>query len=385
MRTGTPALITSLFLGLWFSQSDASSATVSLPVMADTFIISSAPDNNAGGNVQLNVGTDGQGGVRRGLLRFDLGTIPAGATITSAVLRLTVVRIPFGGPVNSNFELYQLLADWAVGAQGGNSGAPATEGEVTWNSRLHGAGVWTVPGAAEDAEPAASASTFVNSVSGATCEWGGAGVIRDVQDWVNEPPSNFGWLLRSDDEASPRTARAFAALENGDHFGTLEIGFIPRSNRPPTVVITNPTNGAVFITGAISIEASAVDTDSGVAHVQFFDGAIPLGSDTRVPFGITALLTNGRHTLTAVAVDNEGAFTISVPVIINCNLYPAPVLQIIRSSQSLVIYWDGPYALESAPVLGNPAAGVWTTIPGTSPVTLPVSSVGNRYFRAVYR
>jgi len=385
MKTKSLALTSSLFLGLFFDPPDAHAATIILPVMADTFILSSAPDNNAGGNTLLNLGTDGQGGVRRGLLRFDLSAIPAGATVTSAVLRLTVVRIPFGGPMNSNFKLYRLLADWSGGTQAGNSGAPATEGEVTWNSRQHGTGGWTDPGAAGDAESTASASQFVNSISGVTYEWAGAGVTRDVQDWMNEPGSNFGWLLRSDDEDSRRTARAFAALENGSSFGTLEIGYTPRANRPPTVAITNPTNGAIFTTGAIVIEASAMDPDGGVASVQFFDGTSLLGTDTTAPFRINALLANGSHTLTAVVVDNEGASTTSAPVVIRYDPYPAPVLNIIRSGQNVVIHWDGPSVLESSPALDNSEPGAWTSVPGTSPVTLPASASANQYFRAVYR
>ena len=384
MKTKSLALTSSLFLVLFFRPPDAHAATVILPVMADTFILSSAPDNNAGGNTLLNLGTDGQGGVRRGLLRFDVSAIPAGATVTSAVLRLTVVRIPVGGPANSNFELHRLLADWSGGTQAGNSGAPATEGEVTWNSRMHGTGGWTDPGAAGDAEATASASQFVNSISGVTYEWAGAGVTRDVQDWMNEPGSNFGWLLRSDDEDSRRTARAFAALENGNSFGTLEIGYTSRANMPPTVAITNPTNGAVLATGAIMIEASAMDTDGRVASVQFFDGTTLLGSDANIPFRINAQFTNGNHTLTAVAVDNEGASTTSAPVVIRYNPYPAPVLLIIRSNQSLIIHWDGPYILESTPFLNHPGTSIWTIVPGTPPVTLPINAISNRYFRAVH-
>lgn len=115
MKTKSPTFVASLLLVLFSHPPDAQAVTVSLPVIADTFIISSAPDNNAGGNTLLNIGTDGQGGVRRGLLRFDVSAIPAGTTVTSAVLRLTVVRIPVGGPANSNFELHRLLADWSGG------------------------------------------------------------------------------------------------------------------------------------------------------------------------------------------------------------------------------------------------------------------------------
>lgn len=250
---------------------------------------------------------------------------------------------------------------------------------------MHGTGGWTDPGAAGDAESTASASQFVDSISGATYAWAGAGVIRDVQDWMNEPGSNFGWLLRSDHEDSRRTARAFAALESGNRFGTLEIGYTPRANRPPAVTITNPTNGALFTTGGIVIEASATDTDGGVVSVQFFDGATLIGSDTSAPFRIDTLLTNLSHALTAVAVDNEGASTTSAPVVIRYAPFPAPVLQIIRSNQSLIIHWDGPYVLESTSVLNRNGTSIWNPVPNPSPATLPISSASNVYFRAVYR
>ena len=96
-------------------------------------------------------------------------------------------------------------------------------------------------------------------------------------------------------------------------------------------------------------------------------------------------LTNINHTFTAVAVDREGASTTSSPVVIRYNPYPAPVLQIIRSNQSIIIHWDGPYVLESTSVLNHPGTSIWTTAPNPSPVTLPIGSAGNLYFRAVYR
>ncbi len=385
MRTLSLVLLCLLFLLLGISPPEVRAASVTLPVMTDTFIISSAPDHNAGGNALLNIGRDGAGGVRRGLLRFEPGSIPAGATVTSAVLRLTVVRAPVFAPVNSNFQLHRVLADWVGGAQGGNSGSLAAEGEVTWNSRLHSIGSWTVPGAGSDTETAPSATRFVGSAPGATYDWSGASVVRDVQDWLDEPDSNCGWLLRSDDEASPRTARAFAALENGNNFATLEVGFIPRLNVPPTVAITSPTNGAVLTNGTVSIAASASDADGGVARVQFFDNTIPLSTDTTAPFSISALLTNGSHTLRAVAVDNEGASTTSAPVVIKLFLSPPPVLQITRSGPSIIIAWEGPHMLESTPILNRPASNTWTPVPGASPVMVPASSTSNRFFRAVFR
>src|SRR5512136_209316 len=90
-----------LCLAALFAPLGGHAAVTNLAVVADTFIDSAAPDNNAGANPWFDAGTDGTGGVRRGLLRFDLSAIPAGATITSATLQLTIIKVPAAGPVNS--------------------------------------------------------------------------------------------------------------------------------------------------------------------------------------------------------------------------------------------------------------------------------------------
>src|SRR5436305_8154155 len=93
---------------VFLSLTSAWADSVSLTAVADAFIQQNAPDANGvaafPGFVSGEVGLFGQFDVRRGLFRFDLSSIPAGATINSAVLRLTVVRSPATGPANSIFE-----------------------------------------------------------------------------------------------------------------------------------------------------------------------------------------------------------------------------------------------------------------------------------------
>ena len=100
---------------------------------------------------------------------------------------------------------------------------------------------------------------------------------------------------------------------------------------------------------------------------------------SRVEFAATAGVTY------YIAVDgaNDGAGYISDGwLVLNYQFHPAPVLQFTRSGQNLTIQWNGPFALESAPALNSP--GSWTSVPGASPVTLPVESAGNRFFRAIH-
>ena len=239
------------------------------------------------------------------------------------------------------------------------------------------------PGAAGDIETAPSASVFVDSVGGVTYTWSGAGGIRDVQDWLSEPESNFGWLLRSNNEGTHRTARAFAASEYGHSFGTLEIGFTPRSNKPPTIFITTPTNGATVTNGSFAIHATATDSDGGVIDVRFFDGTNLLGNDITAPYSISVSLTNGIHTLTALATDNEGAFSISTPIVI-LHAPPHPYSRSRVPGRASSSNGMAPTPSNQALMFDNSAPGVWTPVHGLSPVTLQRDSVSNRYFRATF-
>jgi hypothetical protein len=60
-------------------------------------------------------------------------------------------------------------------------------------------------------------------------------LVDDVQGWVNNPASNFGWLLRGN-ESTSRTARKFASSEytlNQNNRPLLTIDFTPPSMRTP--------------------------------------------------------------------------------------------------------------------------------------------------------
>src|SRR5262249_18613675 len=73
----------------------------------------------------------------------------------------------------------------------------------------------------------------------------------------------------------------------------------------PTVSLTSPTAGAT-VSGTITVSANASD-NVGVVGVQFkLDGANLGAEDTASPYSVTwntTTVTNGSHTLTAVARD----------------------------------------------------------------------------------
>jgi len=293
--------------------------TATLSVVADTFINSGSPGNSAGGNPWFDAGTDGQltPGVRRGLLRFDLSSLPSGSTITSAVVQVTVTHVPgFGQAVDSTFDLRRLTAAWGEGTNSGSGGAPAVTGDATWTARILGTANWTVAGALSDAAATASASTPVGSTLNATYQWSGAGLVSDVQLWLGNSSQNFGWLLRSQDEGIARTVRGFASRENGANVPTLQIGYTPPPT--PSLTITNPPENSVFgNTDRVTIGASVTNGVGTVTNVQFFDGAVLLRSVDTSPYSFSTAARTfalGLHTLTAVASDNVGAKGTSAPV-----------------------------------------------------------------------
>ena len=159
------------------------------------------------------VGNTNNGSIRRGIIAFDIaGTIPAGATINSVTLTLYLSRTLSDSP--QPVALHKLLADWGEGASDASdnegSGIAATPGDATWIHRFFEAETWVKPGG--DFAVSASASTPVAGVASYT--WGSTPeMLTDVQGWLDDPASNFGWLLVGN-EGESGTAKRFDSKEN---------------------------------------------------------------------------------------------------------------------------------------------------------------------------
>ncbi|MGH7597498.1 MAG: DNRLRE domain-containing protein [bacterium] len=160
------------------------------------------------------VGASGGGLRRRGLIFFDIANnIPAGAIINSVSLRLNLSQTITGPRL---IGLHRVLADWGQGtsnsnAAGGGQGASSTPGDATWRHRFFSTTLWTTLGG--DFVATASATQTVLSDLG-FFTWGSTSqMINDVQNWLNSPSGNFGWLLLGD-ESTTTTAKRFDTREN---------------------------------------------------------------------------------------------------------------------------------------------------------------------------
>ncbi|MGH9237936.1 MAG: S8 family serine peptidase [Vicinamibacterales bacterium] len=92
-------------------------------------------------------------------------------------------------------------------------------------------------------------------------------------------------------------------------------------NTPPAVTLTAPATGATYTAPAsITLTASASDVDGTISSVTFHANGSPIGSDTASPYTMDwTAVSAGSYSLTAVAVDDDGAVTTSGPVSVTVN------------------------------------------------------------------
>jgi hypothetical protein len=190
--------------------------SVTLTSVADMHLRESNPDNNAGGNTAFASGTNLAGKRSRGLVRFDLASIPANASIQSASVTLTCTQVP-SGAADSTFDLRRVVVDWGegTGTSGNDAGRAAITGETTWNNRFHPSIPWSIPGAAAptDFSSTVSASKFVQN-TGVYILSSTAALVADIEQWLADPSTNFGWIVMSEAEGTAGTHRLFGSREN---------------------------------------------------------------------------------------------------------------------------------------------------------------------------
>jgi hypothetical protein len=170
---------------------------------------------NGSGSYLFTGRTESQNGSaeRRALLAFPTAeAVPDGSTIASVSLELTMSRTQSGA---QSIRLHRLLEDWSEGPsdpsgqEGG--GATAAAGDVTWTHREFSTTHWTTSGAsfAKTASAALQVESEGSYSFSSTPE-----LVADVQGWLEDPSSNFGWALVVD---SPPTgsAKRFNSREHG--------------------------------------------------------------------------------------------------------------------------------------------------------------------------
>jgi FtsP/CotA-like multicopper oxidase with cupredoxin domain len=182
-----------------------------------------------------------EGFKRRAVIRFDIAAnIPAGSIVNSVTLHLYMSRSKENTLYNTS--LYPLLASWGEGTSNADAeegqGIASTTNDATWIHRFYPGTLWTTAGG--DYSPQASATTPVGD--NGFYSWSSVVMLSDVQDWLDNPADNYGWIIIGD-EGATRTSKRFDSR-------TSSIV----SQRPQLTVDFTPPGG---VTGACCLPAGA--------------------------------------------------------------------------------------------------------------------------------
>jgi hypothetical protein len=243
--------------------------TVDLVAVTDASLRNNAPDMPSGDSNPLIVGVskDPFTVTNRGVLKFDLSSIPTNATVIGASLRTTIYRSNTGP---ANYDLNRLLVDWS-------------EYEVTWNHR-NASTPWSVGGGLTGVDYVTAPSVTAPVDEG---DFGSSGMVSDVQLWVRNAGTNYGWILMATGEA----------LGTGKQLGSRESDF------PPTLTVdytlTPPTTQpALFDAAATENEFRfSFNAESNRDYVIEFRDALANGGWNSLT-NISALPTNLIITVT---------------------------------------------------------------------------------------
>jgi hypothetical protein len=203
-----------LLLGLSVATAEADTS-ITLNPDKDNTLCQYGDSSNALGDLYVGRTNQSDGDSRRRtVIYFNVaGSLPSGATITSAKLRLYLNRT--SDSTSRTLTLYKSTAGWGEGTSyfnGGQCDAPTTN-DASWTYRLYSGSTWSSAGG--DYSGTASQTCSVGTTF-QYYEWASnSTMIADVQGWLDTPSGNLGWELIGD-ESTGQTTRRFTSREGAE-------------------------------------------------------------------------------------------------------------------------------------------------------------------------
>jgi hypothetical protein len=176
---------------------------------AEATVYENDADDNGGGYTNVCIGNhETTDTTRRAFIRWNLPAIPAGSVITRVQLVLTQVRVRgmgAGSPKTATLQLRRVTQAWTEGSGRGIGitascgGGIDVEG-VNWsNAPTVDAAVSATEALPSSRNTAITVDTDVGTDDDA--------LIDDLQFWLDNPESIFGWRLELTEEAITDNAR----------------------------------------------------------------------------------------------------------------------------------------------------------------------------------
>jgi hypothetical protein len=334
--------------------------TVTLVSSRDTTIYQGAPSNSNGAGQAMFAGNTGQGTSTRGLVGFQIaGNIPAGSTITGVQFSLVLDRAGASEFMPRLIQLRRLLADWGEGATGAGSGVsqsgngfptPNNGTTATWTHRFYMTMPWTNAGG--DFAATASGSTTVG-LAHMAYTWGSSpGMVSDVQSWLDNPSSNFGWLLLGD-ESTSTTVREFFTREatNSANRPTLVVTFTPPSAPATQLAVT----AAASVTAGSPFDVTVTALDNNGNVVAGYTGAVNFTSSDPFPGVLPANYTftsgdQGTHTFaSSVTLFTAGAQTLTAQDTADGTISGSATVAVVAAPANHLLIAASPTAVSGTP------------------------------------
>ena len=206
--------------------------TATLTATADTYIDNGNTTTNYGASASLIVDGKPDDGA---LLKWDLSSIPAGSTLQSATLSINVT-----GTSTDTYEIYELKRSW-------------TELQATWK-KANSSTNWQSAGAQGSLDRGSTVlGTVTATATGIRNVVLNAAGLAVVQGWVNNPATNFGFILQ-DYANSTDDDLVFSSKE-----ATVA------ANRPQLQVVYNPPSVAPLSLNSAAAKSSAPSTGDAFA------------------------------------------------------------------------------------------------------------------------
>lgn len=328
--------------------------TVTLQSVKDNTLYEGVHHSNSVGG--MFAGSNGLGQTRRGLMAFDLSSIPSGAVINSATLTLQAIfesTANFSSiPPTEEWSIYRLTTDWgesgtsSIGSltgSGGGGGAPHNadndlEGDATWYESFHGASSnfsgtdWVDGGEFV----AVASATSPRGSGGSAIDWSSAGLLQDVKDWVDGTEPNYGWLVKGPEGTISKVIK----------FGTKETEPVSTApglhvdytvlNTAPVIDSTEKLTADENVTYSYVFEASDPDGDTLTLSAPTLPTWLAFTPGTGILIGMPGDGDIGVHAVVLRATD-DGAGALSTDQSFDITVTEANVAPVIDSEASVLV------------------------------------------------
>ena len=218
------------------------------------------------------------------LLAWDIGSIPAGATVVAAEMELEVTN-----PSTGSYSCYALRRDW-------------DESEVTWNQAA-ASSAWGAPGAAAGSDRDASVlCTVTAGIAGPLTVPLNAAGIAAVQAWVDDPAGNHGLVI-----GNPNTSDGadFHSRESTTKMARPRLNVTYSVAAPPSN--TAPTADYTFDCSGLECGFTDASTDSD-GSVQGWSWDFDHGGQSSTAQNLVhSFPAGGTYDVTLTVTDDDGA------------------------------------------------------------------------------